>query len=234
MTLKTLCQDAISEIGTFDVPETFFGNTDNTAKQCRTLATAVGKALARKYHWQVLQTSYTFATTSGTASYDLPSDFGRFSNLTFWDRTNYWEVRGPATPTQWQTLNSSVVSLVPRKVFRIAADQFVIYPTPSSTDTIAYDYQSKNWCEDSGGTAQSAFAADDDVSKIDEELIKLGVKYRFLSAKGRPYGEEKEEFDAYLSALRADDEPHQVIDFGQTQFDVYENVPNTGLADYAE
>lgn len=229
MSLRTLCRAALNELGTFDVPNTFVNSNNPDARQCYAFANKIGKMLIRMYRWEVLQTSYTFTTVNGTAAYDLPDDFHKFSNITFWDRSNYWEMIGPATAAQWQQYKSGIVEIASRKVFRIAGNQFVIHPTPTSADTIAYDYQSNKWVlgaasvgsgDSIGGgiaaaaASQDEFESDDDTSRIDEELIKLGVKYQFKAAKGLPYGEEKEEFEAYLSQIQADDGAKPVLNFG--------------------
>lgn len=45
----------------------------------------------------------------GQTDYPLPSDFERPVDATFWDRTRYWQMRGPLSPQQWQVYRSSVI-----------------------------------------------------------------------------------------------------------------------------
>ena len=50
-----------------------------------------------------------------------------------------------------------------------------------------FEYQSNEWCESSGGTGQTAWADDADVGVLDEELMLLGIEWRFRRAKGLSY-----------------------------------------------
>lgn len=45
----------------------------------------------------------------GQSDYELPGDFERPIDNTFWDRTRYWQMRGPMSPQQWQVYRSSVI-----------------------------------------------------------------------------------------------------------------------------
>ena len=62
-------------------------------------------------------------------------------------------------------------------------------PTPSSGDTIAYEYVTKNWCQSSGET-QSQWSADSDTALIDDELHTIGIIWRFKKSKGFDYSED--------------------------------------------
>lgn len=209
MSLLTTCQTALRESGQFTVPSTIVGNADPTAVQLLALANRAGRTLARE-NWQVLLTSYTFATVVSTASYALPSDFGNFANLTFWDRTNYWAIKGPVTAMEWQTRKSASIASVSgvNKAFRIAGGLFYIDPTPSAVETIAYDYFSTYWI-----TGKDGYSDDADVALIDEDLIVLGLKWRWLQAKGDSFENEKAEYTEALNSALAVDGAKDAIRF---------------------
>ena len=233
MTLLTICQDAISEVGLFEVPTSIVGSNNQTAKRLLALANREGRLLTREHNWQVLLKSHTFTTADGTASYDLPSDFDRFADETWWDRTNYWEIFGPASEADWQTLKSGIVTDGVRRWFRLQGDQFYIHPTPTSADTIAYDYYSNQWCESSGGTGQTEFEADADVAKLDEDLITLGVRWRFLKVNGLDYTEESPAYQKHLDLLRARDGGAGNLHMGRSNWFarhlMISNIPESGF-----
>lgn len=212
MTLLTAAQAVLRESGQFAVPSTIYGNTDPTAVQLLALANRAGKTLAKEA-WQILLTSYTFATVASTASYALPTDFGNFANLTFWDSTNYMPVKGPVTAMEWQTLQRSSVSGSPafNKSFRITTDLFYIYPTPTAVETIAYYYWSSYWI-----SGKEAFSADTDVTLFDEDLLTLGIKWRWLQAKGDGFENEKAEYQEALDAALAVDGGRDAIRFSDS------------------
>lgn len=224
-TLLVIVTDALKEIGKFSVPTTIVNNADPTAVQLLALANRTGRILAEDYRWQVLLTDYTFVTADGTAAYALPSDFQRFANITFWDRTNDHDMVGPLPPAQWETLQSGgVVGAGIRKYFRIAGSQLSIYPTPTATETIAYQYYSTNWI-----SGKAAFTLDADVPLIDSDLIRLGVKYRFLASKGLPYEEEKDEYERRRDSLQAADGGAMVLSFGARRSPFSDNLPESGF-----
>lgn len=200
MTVLSVVQDVLSEIGDFEIPGSLVGNNSSTARQMLALANTEGKSYARMADWQWLLTSYTFTTTDGTAAYDLPSDIRFFVNATWWDRTNYWEIFGPATPDIWQTLKSGIVTDGVRRWFRVQGNQFYLHPTPSTTgDTIAYEYISDAWAvAEDGTTTKTSFTADTDSPRYDDYILQLGIKWRFLREKGLPYAED---YNAYADEV---------------------------------
>lgn len=232
LTLLTICQDALSDVKGYNKPSTIVGNdNDDAAVQLLRAAKKVGRELATKIRWQALMAEYTFATVDGTASYSLPSDFQAFANGTVWDRTNDWELLGPATPKIWQTLQSGTVSAGVRRWYRVAGDFIQLYPTPTSADTIAFDYYSSYYAETSGGTAIEDWTADTNVSRIDGEIFTLGVTYYFMKAEGLPCLEEKQ---AYMQAIldhQSDDTPKPTVRFNANALvnPMMGNIPETGF-----
>ena len=189
MSLLTICTNALKELGGFEIPGSFYGNPNATARQCLALTTREGNALVREYRWSVLIGSTTITTVSGTANYDLPTDFIAFANMSQWDRTNNRQLSGPLSGAVWQYRKSGIVtSSVLNRGFRIQNNDIYIDPTPTSADTLAYDYYSKYWItKQSDSSTTNEFSSDNDTCRLDEELITLGLKWRFLQAKGLPF-----------------------------------------------
>lgn len=217
MTLLSSCQDVARSIGLV-VPSTIVTNTsDETAVRLLAAAKKEGKALAKHgLGWTILQKEYTFTTSASVASYSMPSDFERFINQTQWDRANNWELRGPMTPQGWQRIKSGIVTTGPRRRFRIKASSqaklLFIDPTPSEAgDTIAFEYLSNQWCQSSSGSAQSDWAADDDVIILDEHVFELGLEWRVRRAFGFPYAEEMLEYKKQLDKVYAADGGAQAV-----------------------
>ena len=233
MTLKTVCDNALNQIGGISVPGTYIGNSDPTAERCVALLNASGRVFARQHKFQELRYEHTFTTNAAalqTNGLNTTEAFLKFANLTHWDRTNYWEVIGPLTAQQWQFLNSSSVQASPRRWFYIKQDGFYIFPTPVAGDTIAYEYYTSNWCESSGGTGQQTWQADGDVGRLDEFLLELDLKWRFLHALGESYGEAKQEALDHRDMVLGTQEGADVVDFQSPRgrFHFSTNLPDTG------
>jgi hypothetical protein len=236
-----MCQRALKEKAEFNVPATIINNQDPTAVRLQGIAERNGRNLLRMHVWQAMQNTYTFSTSNGTADYALPSDFQRFLNLTEWDRTNFRPLRGPSTPSEWEVLRSGQLSVASQifAFFRISAGLFSIYPTPTSTRTIAYQYIGKNWIYPTGsGGSPSAeyFANDTDTTILDDDLMVMGIRERLDALLlGNPFVPSPE-YAELIGATIAADAGKGVISFGNPKIIASVlgpgNVPDFGFNNY--
>jgi hypothetical protein len=210
MTLLSIVRDAASRLG-LTPPSTVVSSPDENAKILLGLAQEEGKALADRHTWQALQTEHTFSTANGTASYALPSGFDGIIKDTVFNRTSRRRMEGDLSPSQWQETQASLVTMV-NPAFRIRNSLFYISPTPTAIETIAYEYVTKNWCQSSGGTGQTEWAADTDTGILDEELTKLGIIWRFRSKKGFDYAEDMNNYEIRVNKAIFKDGARVTID----------------------
>lgn len=206
MTLLTIAQAVADEIKDTR-PTSVVNNADPTVQMYLRLANRVGKQLMKKVPWQVLRKEKTFtALSTETQTSILPSDFDRFVPETFWDRTNKRLMIGPISGTKWQSLKAIQYASANRQ-FVLRGSAILVIPTFDGGESLAFEYVSTQWCESSGGTAQTAFAADTDVSLIDEELIVRGMKFCYLTDEGLPNGAALQDFMDYFEDVVANDQP---------------------------
>lgn len=217
MTLATICDNALRELSGFERPSTWFASTNLTAVNCVALANLEGRSLIRRHRLTSLITTGLISTVPGTASYALPSDFHAFAYMSHWDRTNSRRMMGPTGAATWQWLKGDIgAGATIDRWFRQQGGLLYIHPTPTETgDTIAFDYYSKNWIQkQSDSTTTDAWSSDLDTSLIDELVISLGLKWRFLQAKGMPYEPEYREYERVLEEYLSDDGGKGSIRFG--------------------
>lgn len=133
----------------------------------------------------------------GQIAYVLPSDIQMFISATQWDRNFRWQMLGPISAQEWQTIVSGICPVGPRIRFRVMDGQFWIQPPPgvAQTDVIAYEYISTQICTSAASAVQSAWLADTDVYVWPENTLTLGLIWRFKRAKGLDYGEERDMYD---------------------------------------
>lgn len=214
-TLLQICTDAMEGVQDVAVPVTIIGNTSPTAKLLKSCAQDIGRFLERSYSWQALKVEYSFATSEGVTGYDLPEAMRRFANMTVWSETDEWPlVQVP--DSDWRVLQSGgVISNLPFR-FSVFANRINLHPAPGSTSyTIKFDYYSKYFSEDENGTAQDRWAADTDVSRLDDNLMVLGIRYKYLERNGLPFDEDKASFIEAMDSLYADDRPREMIALGR-------------------
>jgi hypothetical protein len=224
-TLLELCVDAVEGIDGFSSPSTIIGNAEPTAVLLKSVATQVGRELIREIKWQALQTDYSFATVALTSAYSLPTDFQRFANLTFWNESESRPLLGPLNARDWATLTRGFLIAGIRYSFSISGNYLRITPTPTAVQTIGYDYYSKYFCTDSGGTAIPNWAADTDLWRLDPDLAVLGMRYYFRSRKGLPADDERQSWISAVAALKYDDTPKGIIDVSGLSRGIYDGVP---------
>lgn len=245
MSLLTVVQNAADEIG-ITRPSTVIGNSNQTVRQMLALLNREGKNLAKMRNamgggWTVLERTHTFSTSDGEDEYALPSDYGELLGDTVWDRSNYWQVRGPLSPADWQALRSGLVNNAAlRKKFRIrrVADfsdetrKFSIEPEPSATETVAFEYLSNAWVADSAGTTfYTDFSnADDDQGLLPEDLLEMGLIWRFKKAKSFDYTADLAEYEIERDKRFAQDAGPSSVSIGQRRFRLPQAiVPETGF-----
>lgn len=138
--------------------------------------------------------------TFGQIGYALPSDLQFFLAQTQWDRAFRWQMVGPLDAQQWQILQSGLMPSGPRIRWRVYNNLFWVNPIPgiTQTDTIVFEYISSAFCNSSAGVAQTSFLADTDTYVWPDHMLILGLKWRFLRAKGLDFTIE---FGTYQNAL---------------------------------
>jgi hypothetical protein len=205
MTLLTIVQEAAGSLNQ-PVPSTVFGSTSGDAVLWRNLAQREGRDLSGRHDWQALIVQQTWTSTATQAQTSaLPSDYDHMvPDVVIWDRTGKYPYQGPTSSQDWQTLVSSGVTGGGAGWWRIIGGDVYLYPAPTAGRTFALEYITTKWCQSSGGTGQSAWAADTDTALIPESLIALGLTWRWLRAKGMDYAEEMQTYerDVELAASR--------------------------------
>ncbi len=198
MSLLTIIQSAHKRLG-LNSPSTATASSDPQVIQFIALAQEEGIELMRRHPWSALITEKTFTGTLGASQTGaIPSDFDRFVDETFYNRTKKRPVDGPISPADWQFTQAVAASTLV-EAFRVRGTSILLTPTPTSADTYAYEYITNKWCQSSGAVAQAAWVADADTGILDEELMTDGVVWRFLRAKGFDYAEAMRTYEIQVA-----------------------------------
>jgi hypothetical protein len=232
MSLLTLCQDVAYEVG-FPAPDSIVGNTDQTAQQLFRLANREGEALSQAHNWQVLTEEGSITLVTADQDYALPGDFRYIVPMTTWNRSDKRIVINPVTSEQWQFLKGWTTINGLNLRARIRGNEMEFEQTIAAGDngkSIYFEYLSKNWAADSGGTSQHKFQADTDTGRLDEELITQGVVWRFKKAKGLDWEPDFQEYTNLLNKKKARDGGARKLSMGGERIHtVGVNVPDKGF-----
>jgi hypothetical protein len=232
MTLLTICQNAADDIG-FPRPSTIISNSDQNAQQLLRLANKEGHTLSKATDWQALKREATVTLATADQDYALPSDFGWIIPTTSWNRSTNRNVLIPLTSTEWQLSKGREMSTGLSLRARIIGSQVVFDQTITAGEnnqTVVYEYISSFWCQSAILVAQDAWTADTDTAKLNEELITLGVIWRFKKAKGLPdWADDYAEYKNQKDKLIARDGGMRKLSFGGGDGDgMGVNVPDGG------
>lgn len=206
MTALSIVQDACGRMG-LQQPSALFSSLSPQDIQFRTLLNQEGKELYKRKPWTNLQREQTFTTVATAAqTSSVASDFGYYVNDTMFDRTENRKLVGPLNEYEWQREKSGPAFTSVYHAFRFWQGSVYITPTPEAGNTVAYEYITKNWAiTASDSSAKAAFSVDTDTSHLDEELLTLGLIWRFRKAKGLDYSEEFRTYQMEVDNLAGKD-----------------------------
>src|SRR5206468_2988508 len=176
------------------VPTTVYGTTDPQVLQMMALLEEEGTDLSKRGPWEGITfeaTLTTVATASQGAMTTIATNGFRYiKNNTIWDRTNKLPVIGPMDSPEWQAIQA-LTWTGPRYRYRIRGGNLLVTPTPTAGYTWAFEYASKNWVLAVDGTTyKQYFTADTDTILLPDDLVLMGLRWRWKKEKGLEYAEQ--------------------------------------------
>jgi hypothetical protein len=191
LSLLSLIQ-TVTALLSLPTPTAVAASSDRQVIQLMAIANEEGASLARRHAWQALTEEASFVTVAANVqtATPIPADFDRFIPNSFFNRTTRRPLTGPISPREWQWIMAQPVYSTVYLAFRERTGQFLVAPAPPPGQAVFYEYVSKNWAHSAAGAPQGAYAADTDAAFLDETLIQLGTRWRFLKSKGLDYAED--------------------------------------------
>lgn len=234
-----MIQNAMVEMN-LPSPTIAFNSSDYTILQMIALANREGKQLMQRHEWYALQKLYSITLVAGQDTYALPNDFDRPIDRTWWDSSNRWPMEGSISPQEWEWIKSGINTVTPRRRWRLlgsSSSPLIIDPIPNAGDAgniITFEYISNNWCK-SGPAAlppnnpQSAWAADTDIAILDQEVMTLGLKWRFLAANQLAYQDDRSEYENEVKNRMSQEKGARVLN--TSNIGIYSRFPYPNIPD---
>lgn len=213
MTILTVLQAAAPRIG-LSVPSAVFSATSKDAIDLQEIAKDTADMIARAHPWQKFSTIKTHAGDGSTEDFNLADDYSWMP-----DDGDIWSTaqRRPLTKVQsqndWLGMVLIGTSLV-TNAWIIYGGQLHIRHALSASDTAKYFYQSNFSVAPATGANKAAFTLDTDSFRLDEQLLKLGVIYKWKEMKELPYAQHMDNYEDLKEKLIARDKGATAIVLG--------------------
>ena len=207
-------------------------SADNTAQKLVRHLTRTCRQLSAEYDWSRLRREKLVTTTATEEQVGaLPADFLRFVPETIWNRSTRTRVNGPLPPDDWQSRKATLVTGAYIN-FILRNNAFLVTPIPGAGQTIAFDYVTKYIGINAAATTELLeFTADTDVAYFDDELVILGIVWRYRKAEGLDYSEEFREYGMRRANLIKMDGGRRVVDMNALKQDRPVNTTYSEIAD---
>lgn len=174
-------------------PTTVAASPDRTALLMAELARVDAEDLSGRFDWPGLLRDRAFTTVAAVDQPDaLPDDFGRMAAATD-DRGQIYDVArregiaGPASADQWRVMLDGFVGWT--TAWRVFGGALQLAPAPPAGRAMRFAYVTRNLYL-AGSTPKPAWEADTDTCRIPEDLIALGVLWRWKQGRGFEYAED--------------------------------------------
>lgn len=206
-------------------PQTFFTAQGNFEMEMVTLLNDLAAEIARTHDWRALMKTHTLVGDGTTTSFAKPDDYDRMviaSHVSdgaswFW---NYAQC--PDIDTWVQIQNGYHLGIAPGWWF-ILDDHFQFAPAPAANARAIVPYISRHNARAQNGAPKAEFTADTDTFALDEELLTLGLKWKWRESKHLDATGEQADFEKAFGQFSARDKGARVIRERSYRFD---NVPS--------
>lgn len=227
MTCLSIVQNVCRRMLPNTVPTAVVSSADPQVVQLLALLNEEGQTLADRTNWQALTLETSFTTVATEVQGELATiapNCKFIINDTIWNRDLRRPVFGPLAPQIWQQQKAMFMQ-GPWNQFRIFGGQIKFVPVPAAGEECYFEYVTTNWATDStGATGKSAFTADDDVSLLDEQLLELGLIWRWREAKGLDFETQYKKYENRVYDAISRDASKPVLNGGQVAYDIYPGV----------
>jgi len=208
MTLLTVVQDVCARVGVAApialIPTI---NSNRTARELLACANEMAQRIAYDTReWQAMKKSVTYTGNGVTTAFNLPADYKRMLLTTsVWRSTSAMQpMRYIADTDEWLQRRAANWSDAWGE-WTLLGNQILIWPAMGVGTTARFSYLDKNCVALDGGGYANTFLNDDDVFRLDERILKLGMIFDWKQSKGSPYAEDMGTWsDAMALAMGAD------------------------------
>jgi hypothetical protein len=215
--ILSIIKDVATVIG-IDVPTVFMTSQEREHLELASLANEMAERIGRAYDWQALAAIATYTGDGVTEDFDLPSDFDRMPvSAKVWSSSIQSPLTAIPDRDTWLAYEVQNISLV-FGAWTLFGGQIHIKTALAAGATAKHWYQSNKLvkAKDQNDviTYAALFAADADMFRLDDQLLKLGIIWQWKANKGLAYGEDLQNYEELKEKLIARDKGGRTMIIG--------------------
>lgn len=203
-------------------PGSWIGATESSHLELLDFLDDTIKELHKRVEWEEPIGADVIIEGNGGESYSLPADFYRImrDELAVYERTTTRRRGLPITSSGKWTALKSVGTAGAYRYFRVTGYpgnyNMLFFRPLGVNDRITLAYITDRWIASVAGALMNRWLADTDILLMDDRLVQLGVRWRWLQQKGLPHDDYLSEYEAYLLRERNDNRNIRTLVIGDT------------------
>ncbi|ESX13624.1 MULTISPECIES: hypothetical protein [unclassified Mesorhizobium] len=216
MTILSVIKDVCTVIG-LTVPTAVFSSTDREHIELQSLANEMAQRIAFDTRdWTKLKTLATLTGDGVSTGLNLPADYQRMLK-----KARVWPSASPYTslthyPDSDEWLGLAVQNFqILVGAWTMIGDQIQIKPAIPNLATAQFYYLTNKIVKDKDGATKAAFTADDDVFRLDERVLKLGIIWQWKANKGQAYSEDMATYEDAIAVSAGADKGSNILAVGR-------------------
>ena len=215
MSLLTVVQEFCRRTG-LSAPSAVALSQDPQVRQMLALCNElVTEMVSDRYPWRALIAEATFSTVAGESQGQLTSLAPGYRGMlpgTLWSRAQNLPIIGPLGAEEWQSRKAMPVTGTSYQ-YRIRGNELLFSPEVTVPgELIAFEYRHNLAVRSSTGTGQTAFLADTDTYLLPEELLLLGLRWKWREEKGLEFITLYESWLRLVKQAASDDGTKPILD----------------------
>ena len=198
-------------------PTTIFSSSNQMELEIADLANEVAGDIMRSADWRALTKIETLTGDGTTTAFPVPADYDRMVQAQeVLDGTNWlWGYTAVADLTEWMRITTSGFTAITPGWWILLDGQMQFSPAPTSGAEAKFPYISNLIGATQAGVPISVFTSDTDTFKLGDNLLTLGLVWRWKAQKGLEYAEDMTNYEVALSQAQTRDKGSRVIRKGR-------------------
>lgn len=211
MTVKDALTSAASRIMGVR-PAVFFSSANALEGDLAELVNAVARDIIKSHDWRVLTKLCTLTGDGVSEGFNLPDDYDRMQKGVSLQSsgTPHHRYQPCVDPDEWLTLKTRHGASLSEKWIKFGG-QIHLMPKPALGQEVKFFYQGNWYATDENGVAKRRFDRDNDSFVLDEDLLTLGLIWRYRQQKRLDFTDDQALFEKAFNELAGADKGARVF-----------------------